>query len=121
MELGSEVARSFYNNIQTVVNNYLLLEGHSIGIGDTIADSITYNDIQKTIRSAKVQSLYMCGAVLLFSWYLVMFYGTVHCMCIFAVYLHDYCQVSCVHIYMYTWPFVVVITSVVYRHIHNEQ
>lgn len=54
MELGSEVARNFYNNIQTVVNNFLLLEGHSIGIGDTIADSITYNDIQKTIRSAKV-------------------------------------------------------------------
>ena len=56
MELGWEVARNFYNNIQTVVNNFLLLEGHSIGIGDTIADSVTYNDIQKTIRSAKVKS-----------------------------------------------------------------
>ncbi len=58
MELGCEVARNFYNNIQTVVNNFLLLEGHSIGIGDTIADSITYNDIQKTIRSAKVCTVY---------------------------------------------------------------
>lgn len=54
MELGFDVARDFYNNIQTVVNNYLLWEGHSIGIGDTIADSVTYNDIQRTIRSAKV-------------------------------------------------------------------
>ena len=57
MEFDHEVARSFYGNIQTVVNNYLLLEGHSIGIGDTIADQFTYNDIQKTIRQAKV---YVC-------------------------------------------------------------
>lgn len=56
MELGSEVARQFYTNIQTVVNNFLLLEGHSIGIGDTIADSFTYNEIQRTIRQAKVRS-----------------------------------------------------------------
>ena len=55
MELGFDVARDFYNNIQTVVNNFLLWEGHSIGIGDTIADSVTYNDIQRTIRSAKVR------------------------------------------------------------------
>ena len=57
MELGSEVARQFYTNIQTVVNNYLLLEGHSIGIGDTIADSITYSDIQLTIKTAKVNTI----------------------------------------------------------------
>ena len=55
VELGSEVAKQFYNNIQTVVNNFLLLEGHSIGIGDTIADSVTYNEIQRTIRQAKVK------------------------------------------------------------------
>ena len=55
MELGSEVARQFYTNIQTVVNNFLLLEGHSIGIGDTIADTFTYNEIQRTIRQAKVR------------------------------------------------------------------
>lgn len=55
VELGSDVARQFYNNIQTVVNNFLLLEGHSIGIGDTIADSVTYNEIQRTIRQAKVR------------------------------------------------------------------
>lgn len=31
----------------------MLLEGHSIGIGDTIADPQTYQEIQKTIRKAK--------------------------------------------------------------------
>ena len=54
MEYSPEVARDFYGNIQKLVNNYLLLEGHSIGIGDTIADTYTYNDIQRTIRQAKV-------------------------------------------------------------------
>jgi DNA-directed RNA polymerase II subunit RPB1 len=53
MEWGHEVARAFYGNVQMLVNNYLLIEGHSIGIGDTIADSVTYNDIQRAIRQAK--------------------------------------------------------------------
>lgn len=55
--MGHEIAGEFYGNIQTVVNNWLLLEGHSIGIGDTIADQQTYQDIQDTIRNAKVFSL----------------------------------------------------------------
>lgn len=46
MELGHEIAGRFYGNIQTVVNNWLLLEGHSIGIGDTISDPSTYRVIQ---------------------------------------------------------------------------
>ena len=54
LELGFEIAGEFYGNIQTVVNNWLLLEGHSIGIGDTIADQQTYQDIQDTIKAAKV-------------------------------------------------------------------
>lgn len=53
MELGFETAGELYGNIQTVVNNWLLIEGHSIGIGDTIADQQTYHDIQETIRKAK--------------------------------------------------------------------
>ncbi|KAK8379225.1 hypothetical protein O3P69_019223 [Scylla paramamosain] len=53
MELGHEIAGRFYGNIQTVVNNWLLLEGHSIGIGDTISDPNTYRVIQDTIRKAK--------------------------------------------------------------------
>lgn len=52
-ELGHEVAGPFYGHIQTVVNNWLLLEGHTIGIGDTIADPLTYEDIKETIRKAK--------------------------------------------------------------------
>ncbi|XP_076336415.1 RNA polymerase II subunit RpII215 [Tachypleus tridentatus] len=52
-ELGHEVAGQFYGHIQTVVNNWLLLEGHTIGIGDTIADPQTYIEIQNTIKKAK--------------------------------------------------------------------
>ena len=53
-EFGYDTARDFYGNIQKVVNNFLMIEGHSIGIGDTIADAFTYSDIQKTIMQAKV-------------------------------------------------------------------
>ena len=54
LDQGHEVAQRFYDNIQTVVNNYLLAEGHSIGIGDTIADNFMYGEIQRTIHKAKV-------------------------------------------------------------------
>uniref|UniRef100_A0A915EB24 DNA-directed RNA polymerase subunit n=1 Tax=Ditylenchus dipsaci TaxID=166011 RepID=A0A915EB24_9BILA len=53
LELGYEVAANFYSHIQTVVNAWLLAEGFTIGIGDTIADSSTYKDIQQTIMKAK--------------------------------------------------------------------
>lgn len=53
LELGHETAGRFYGNIQTVINNWLLLEGHSMGIGDTIADPQTYHEIQQSIRKAK--------------------------------------------------------------------
>ncbi|KAI3422210.1 meiosis-specific APC/C activator protein ama1 [Globodera pallida] len=53
LELGHQLAAEFYANIQTVVNAWLLAEGHTIGIGDTIADQSTYRDIQETIRKAK--------------------------------------------------------------------
>ena len=54
VELGHEVARMFYGNIQTVVNNWTLIEGHSIGIGDCIADNETYEEIQRLTKKAKV-------------------------------------------------------------------
>ena len=54
IECDRDVVKSFYDNIQTVVNNFLLLEGHSIGIEDAIADQVTYRDIQDTIAQAKV-------------------------------------------------------------------
>uniref|UniRef100_A0AC35F5M8 DNA-directed RNA polymerase subunit n=1 Tax=Panagrolaimus sp. PS1159 TaxID=55785 RepID=A0AC35F5M8_9BILA len=53
LELGHEVAANFYSHIQTVVNAWLIAEGHTIGIGDTIADQQTYKEIQDTIRKAK--------------------------------------------------------------------
>jgi len=55
LEQGFEQAGEFYANIQVVVNNWLLIEGHTIGIGDTIADSQTYSKIQDAIKKAKVK------------------------------------------------------------------
>jgi len=54
LEQGYEQAGEFYGNIQMVINNWLLIEGHSIGIGDTIADSQTYTKIQDAIKKAKM-------------------------------------------------------------------
>jgi DNA-directed RNA polymerase II subunit RPB1 len=53
MEHGHQECGKFYANIQTVINNWLLLEGHSIGIGDCIADKDTYKKIKESIREAK--------------------------------------------------------------------
>ena len=55
LELSHKEAGLFYSHIQTVVNNWLLIEGHSIGIGDCIADQETYINIRKTIRKARVR------------------------------------------------------------------
>ncbi|KAG9293781.1 hypothetical protein G9A89_019118 [Geosiphon pyriformis] len=52
-ELGSEAAKKFLNGCQTVVNNWLLQHGFSIGIGDTIADKDTMETITQTIGAAK--------------------------------------------------------------------
>jgi len=52
-EVGHHENGLFYGNIQTVLNNWLLLDGHSIGIGDTIADPQTYQDILTTISKSK--------------------------------------------------------------------
>ena len=40
-----------------MINQWLLIEGHSIGIGDTIADAGTYKDIQAQIRKSKTEVL----------------------------------------------------------------
>ena len=53
MECGHEIAGKLYYHIQLVVNNWLMLEGHSIGIADTIADQSTYQTIKETIEKAK--------------------------------------------------------------------
>merc|ERR1719334_2279199 len=53
LEVGHRLNGLFYGDIQTVVNNWLLIEGHSIGIGDTIADPATFRDITETIERSK--------------------------------------------------------------------
>lgn len=53
LELGHDVAAQFYSHIQTVVNNWLLIEGHTIGIADTIADKETHAEIKRIIEKAK--------------------------------------------------------------------
>lgn len=52
-EKGAYACRDFFGNIQKVVNFWLLHNGFSIGIGDTIADTDTMNTITETITSAR--------------------------------------------------------------------
>ena len=54
IEEGYEKAADFYSNIQLVINQWLLIAGHTIGIADTIADAKTYINIQEIIKRAKV-------------------------------------------------------------------
>ena len=69
LEQGYEQAGEFYANIQVVVNNWLLIEGHTIGIGDTIADSQTYSKIQDAIKKAKVKCcLSVCNFRCIITW-----------------------------------------------------
>ncbi|GAP85358.1 putative DNA-directed RNA polymerase ii largest subunit [Rosellinia necatrix] len=52
-ELGSDGAMAFLNGCQRVVNYWLLHNGHSIGIGDTIPDSDTIDKIQTQVDLQK--------------------------------------------------------------------
>ncbi|KAI9096162.1 beta and beta-prime subunits of DNA dependent RNA-polymerase [Phlyctochytrium arcticum] len=54
-EHGPEAAKAFFNGTQVVVNYWLLQNGFSIGIGDTIADRPTSDQITNTIANAKTQ------------------------------------------------------------------
>ncbi len=53
MEHGPFVCRDFFNDCQTVVNYWLLQNGFSVGIGDTVADAQTMAKINDTIAAAK--------------------------------------------------------------------
>ncbi|CAF1066419.1 unnamed protein product [Adineta steineri] len=55
MECGHEIAGKFYSHIQLIVNNWLMIEGHSIGINDTITDEQTYKIIQDTIEQSRYE------------------------------------------------------------------
>lgn len=52
-EKGPEICKGFFNGIQCVINYWLLQNGFSIGIGDTIADTSTMEAITETIAGAK--------------------------------------------------------------------
>ncbi|OBA20992.1 DNA-directed RNA polymerase II largest subunit [Metschnikowia bicuspidata var. bicuspidata NRRL YB-4993] len=60
-EKGPQVCAQLFSSIQKVVNYWLLHNGFSIGIGDTIADKDTMRDVTTTIQEAKqkVQEIIM--------------------------------------------------------------
>ena len=53
MECGHEIAGKLLYHIQLVVNNWLMLEGHSFGIADIIVDQSTSRTMKETIEKAK--------------------------------------------------------------------
>ncbi|KAL9118312.1 MAG: hypothetical protein Q9187_005144, partial [Circinaria calcarea] len=52
-ELGPQAAMNFFNGAQTVVNFWLLHNGFSIGIGDTIPDRDTIQAIENAVNKRK--------------------------------------------------------------------
>ncbi len=52
-EKGPEAAMDFFNGAQTVVNYWLLHNGFSIGIGDTIPDRHTIQQIENAVNNQK--------------------------------------------------------------------
>ncbi|KDN42992.1 putative RPO21-DNA-directed RNA polymerase II, 215 kd subunit [Tilletiaria anomala UBC 951] len=52
-EKGPEICRDFFGGAQRVVNFWLLHNGFSIGIGDTVADAAVAKYITETIATAK--------------------------------------------------------------------
>ena len=52
-EHGPIVARDFFTSVQRVVNNWLVQNGFSVGIGDTVADKLTMVSINNAITDAK--------------------------------------------------------------------
>src|SRR5690606_26766305 len=52
-EKGSDACLWFFNGAQRVVNYWLLHNGFSIGIGDTIPDPETVKKIQEAVNSKK--------------------------------------------------------------------
>ncbi|KAL8143181.1 hypothetical protein V2J09_016213 [Rumex salicifolius] len=54
-EVGPDAARKFLGHTQWLVNYWLLQNGFSMGIGDTIADAATMETINDTISRAKTE------------------------------------------------------------------
>lgn len=53
LELGWEETRAFMNQIQTLVNYWMVNTSYSVGVSDTVADARTINGIQDTLNDAK--------------------------------------------------------------------
>jgi DNA-directed RNA polymerase II subunit RPB1 len=53
LEQGSDATKLFLSRCQHVVNYWLMTRGFSIGLGDTIADRLTLEQISKAIDTAK--------------------------------------------------------------------
>ncbi|XP_043467714.1 DNA-directed RNA polymerase II subunit RPB1-like [Leptopilina heterotoma] len=53
MNFGHQVCMRFCQDLQNVMNNWLLIEGHSVGIGDTIANPSSYLRVQEIIEQTK--------------------------------------------------------------------
>ena len=54
-EKGSQRCLEFFNGAQRVVNYWLLQNGFSIGIGDTIPDKLTIRKIEETVNAHKAE------------------------------------------------------------------
>lgn len=52
-EYGADVTCKLISQIQVLINHYILQRGQSIGVGDTIADDMTMQNVIKTIQDAK--------------------------------------------------------------------
>ncbi|RYH23447.1 hypothetical protein EON65_17735 [archaeon] len=53
VQKGWEETRSFMNQIQGVVNYWMVNTSYSVGVADTVADAATINNIQATLNEAK--------------------------------------------------------------------
>lgn len=53
VQKGWEETRSFMNQIQTIVNYWLVNTSFSVGVSDTVADTKTIKNIQETLNVAK--------------------------------------------------------------------
>ncbi|KAJ2013237.1 DNA-directed RNA polymerase II core subunit rpo21, partial [Coemansia sp. S610] len=51
-EFGSETARHFFDGTQRVINNWFLHYGFSVGIGDTVADDATMENVGTIINES---------------------------------------------------------------------
>lgn len=67
IEHGPDACRRFINNCQRTVNSWLLANGMSIGIGDTVADVNTMKKVNEIIEDVSGSR---CVRLLVGGWWL---------------------------------------------------